>query len=58
VIFHVIEMSVISGKRVPLVMQILSASVQGTPEPRSGSGWVGEWVGGGVGEGAGGGLLG
>ena len=35
----------IIGKRGPLIVQTLYASVQGKPGPRSGSGWVGEWVG-------------
>ena len=43
----------ISGKRGPLVMETLSASVQGNARAKK---W--EWVGGGVGGDAGGGLLG
>ena len=51
--YHKMAYSAISGKRVPLVMQTLSASVQGNMRAKK---W--EWVCGGVGGEADGGLLG
>ena len=39
------EMEDLTGKRGPLDLQTLYASVQGMPGPRSRSGWVGGWGG-------------
>jgi hypothetical protein len=43
------EMEDLTGKRGPLDLQTLYASVQGMPGPKNGNGWVGEWGGEGVG---------